>query len=82
MGYFDYDSVIAGMYDADYAAARTVSGDVDFYVEEAKRSGGPVAEFACGTGRVLIPTAQAGIEIVGVDASHDMLARAGEPCGG
>ncbi|MHC4952381.1 MAG: class I SAM-dependent methyltransferase [Planctomycetota bacterium] len=76
MGYFDYDSVIAQMYDADYAAFRTVGGDVHFYVEEAKRSGGPVAEFACGTGRVLIPTAQAGIEIVGVDASHDMLERA------
>ena len=48
--------------------------DVAFYVEAAKASGGPVLEVACGTGRVLIPTARAGIEIVGVDGSPHMLA--------
>ncbi|MHC4549059.1 MAG: class I SAM-dependent methyltransferase [Planctomycetota bacterium] len=70
----DY-ATVAHMYDADYALARTPSGDVDFYVEEARRSGGPVAEFGCGTGRVLIPVAEAGLEVVGVDASPEMLAR-------
>ena len=33
-----------------------------------------VLELGCGTGRVLIPTARAGIEIVGLDASPQMLA--------
>ncbi len=47
--------------------------DVEFFVEEAKRSGGPVLELGCGTGRVLIPTARAGIKICGVDASSHML---------
>jgi len=67
--------VIARMYDHDYAAHRTPSGDVAFYVEEARRGGGPVAEFGCGTGRILIPTLEAGIEAVGVDVSPEMLAR-------
>lgn len=47
--------------------------DVGFFVEMARDSGGPVLEIGCGTGRVLIPTARAGIEIVGLDASTRML---------
>src|SRR5262249_23671419 len=45
----------------------------DFFVEAARTSGGPVLEIGCGTGRVLIPTARAGIDIVGLDASAGML---------
>ncbi len=48
-------------------------GDVRFYVEEAQKAGTPVLELGCGTGRVLIPVAQAGIDIVGVDRSAAML---------
>jgi SAM-dependent methyltransferase len=48
--------------------------DVAFYVDAATTAGGPVLEIGCGTGRVLIPTARAGVDIVGVDASPAMLA--------
>lgn len=48
--------------------------DVDFYVRQARASGGPVLEIGCGTGRILIPTARAGIEVVGLDSSSAMLA--------
>jgi SAM-dependent methyltransferase len=44
-----------------------------FYVDEARKSGGPVLELACGTGRLTIPIAQSGIEIIGVDLSASML---------
>jgi SAM-dependent methyltransferase len=47
--------------------------DVEFFVEMAQRAGGPDLELGCGTGRVLIPTARSGIEIVGLDASPLML---------
>lgn len=47
--------------------------DVAYYVAAAKTAGGPVLELGCGTGRVLIPTARAGVEIVGLDASTAML---------
>lgn len=50
--------------------------DIPFYVEEAKRAGGPVLELACGTGRLTIPIAQSGVEIVGLDLSASMLAHA------
>jgi SAM-dependent methyltransferase len=48
--------------------------DIQYYVNAAREAGGPVLEIGCGSGRVLIPTARAGIEIVGVDASESMLA--------
>ena len=50
--------------------------DVPFYVEEARKAAGPVLELACGTGRLTIPIAQAGAEIVGLDISQSMLAHA------
>jgi SAM-dependent methyltransferase len=63
---------IAELY--DHVAPYRDRPDVAFYVEAARESGGPVLELGCGTGRVLIPTARAGIEIVGLDASPHMLA--------
>ena len=47
--------------------------DVSFYVEEARRAGGPVVELAVGTGRIAIPTAAAGIRVIGIDSSPGML---------
>ena len=51
----------------------SVVEDVDFYVAEAVRSGGPVLELGVGTGRIAVPIAAAGIEVVGVDLSAGML---------
>jgi len=47
--------------------------DVKLFVDAAIESGGPVLEIGCGTGRVLIPTARAGISITGLDLSDHML---------
>ncbi len=49
--------------------------DLAFYRDLAVASGGPVLDLACGTGRVLLPLLEAGIETVGVDLSGPMLAR-------
>ena len=49
---------------------------VEFYDEEARKLGGPVLELACGTGRLTIPLAQSGLEVVGIDLHPGMLARA------
>ena len=58
----------------DHVAPYRERADVAFFVEMAQAAGGPVLEIGCGTGRVLIPTARAGIEIVGLDLSPSMLA--------
>jgi ubiquinone/menaquinone biosynthesis C-methylase UbiE len=56
-----------------YDFETTLVEDIPFYVEYAKKSGGPVLELGCGTGRALIPIAKAGIEIWGLDISKSML---------
>jgi SAM-dependent methyltransferase len=58
----------------DYVPPYSDRPDIAFWVAAAVESGGPVLELGCGTGRVLIPTARAGIELVGMDLSPSMLA--------
>lgn len=70
----EFYSVCAAYYDADYAA-RGYSEDIAFYVDQAVASGGPVLEMGCGTGRILLPTARAGIRVHGMDLSPEMLSR-------
>ena len=50
--------------------------DIPFFAALAKQTGGPVLEVGCGTGRVLVPLARAGHEVVGLDISPAMLAGA------
>jgi SAM-dependent methyltransferase len=66
---------IARIYDPWSAS---VTEDIGFYVDRALASGGPVVELAVGTGRIAIPTAQAGVPVIGVDQSPGMLAVARE----
>ncbi|MFL6007821.1 MAG: class I SAM-dependent methyltransferase [Gaiellaceae bacterium] len=61
---------IARIYDA---WSRSVTEDVPFYLEEARRSGGPVVELGVGTGRIAVPIACDGIRVIGVDSSPGML---------
>jgi SAM-dependent methyltransferase len=70
-GHDTYASV-ADLY--DFVVPYRERRDIDFFVEAARDAGGPVLEVGCGTGRVLIPSARAGIDIVGLDLSPQMLA--------
>jgi SAM-dependent methyltransferase len=44
-----------------------------FYRDVARRTGGPILELACGTGRLTIPLARDGHEVVALDASPLMV---------
>ncbi len=68
-----YESAAAAYYDASEAALRRDSGDVAFYLALARKSGGPVLELGCGSGRVLLAIARDGIACTGVDSSAPML---------
>jgi len=52
--------------------------DGPFILALAQKLGGPVLELGCGTGRLTIPLAQSGINIVGVDIVAGMIERARE----
>jgi len=61
----------------DWENARTLGRrDVPFWRTLALRHDGPVLELGCGTGRISIPLAKAGVSLVGIDRSDAMLARA------
>ena len=61
---------IARFYHADHAS---FDEDVPFYRELARRTGGPVLEAMCGSGRVLVPLLQAGYQVTGIDSSAEMI---------
>ena len=65
-----YGQLIAALYDS---FATGLEGDVDFYVTESLKSGSPVLELGCGTGRITFPVAEAGVKIAGLDQSTSML---------
>jgi len=67
-------TLLAKYYDEAYAADEELA-DVPFYLDLAQQTGGPVLELGCGTGRVLLAIARAGIAIDGVDNSLPMLQR-------
>jgi SAM-dependent methyltransferase len=67
----DEYSITAPHYDASYAAKQMA--DLPFYLELARQTGGAVLDVGCGTGRMALPIAQAGIAVTAVDASESML---------
>jgi ubiquinone/menaquinone biosynthesis C-methylase UbiE len=61
----------------DWENAQTLGRrDVPFWRRVATSARGPVLELGCGTGRVSVPLARAGVELVGIDRSAPMLDRA------
>jgi ubiquinone/menaquinone biosynthesis C-methylase UbiE len=61
----------------DWENARTVARrDVPFWQRLAQQRRGPVLELGCGTGRVAVPVARTGAQVVGIDRSEAMLSRA------
>ena len=52
--------------------------DKQFYLDFCLSRGGKVLELGCGTGRVLLPIASAGLNIVGLDLSEHMLSKCKE----
>lgn len=68
-----YDT-IADVYATDMGASMRFD-DIGYYRDLCRRAGGRVLELGCGTGRILLPLLEAGIDIEGLDRSAPMLAR-------
>ncbi len=64
--------VMAPYYDQDHADFLH-GDDIRIYVDLAQAHPGLVLEMGCGTGRVLLPLARAGLTVHGIDASQPML---------
>jgi SAM-dependent methyltransferase len=59
------------MYDL-FTGQGLLAGDIAFYLDCAKRFGGPILELGAGTGRILLPLAEAGYDVTGLDMSPAM----------
>jgi SAM-dependent methyltransferase len=64
---------LARLYDLDLVED---PGDVELYLALAQRTGGPILELAAGSGRIAVPLAAAGHDVVAVDLDPAMLERA------
>lgn len=64
---------LARFYDLEHA---DLTADLVFFLHFARKADGPVLDAGCGTGRILLPLVEAGIEMTGIDCSPAMLSRA------
>ncbi len=74
----DAYETLARFYDLEHAG---LTADLVFYLHYAQQADGPMLELGCGSGRLLLPLSQAGVELTGVDTSPAMLALARQKLG-
>ena len=66
----EYEGLFTVLYDLLHAGAPEAAA----YEVLGREQGGPLLELGCGTGRLLVPLARAGLEVWGLDLYGDMLA--------
>lgn len=71
----DYE-MIAALYAAEFPPVEMDDPDAAFLLAFTARTGGPVLDLGCGAGRFLVPLAEAGYAVTGVDTSAAMLREA------
>jgi SAM-dependent methyltransferase len=70
----DYVSFYSDARRYDLVLGAYATGDfLHFYRRQSAHYGEPVLELACGSGRLTIPLAEAGVKITGLDISEEML---------
>jgi len=69
----NYGDLCTEVYDISKPIDYT-KNDTVYYIERLKKVEGKILELGCGSGRILIPLLQAGIELDGLDNSTAMLA--------
>lgn len=61
-------------YQYEYSEGQTSNhGDIEYYLKELSQKHEKVLEIGCGTGRITIPLAKAGVDITGLDAARAMI---------
>ncbi|HEX8396461.1 MAG TPA: class I SAM-dependent methyltransferase [Pyrinomonadaceae bacterium] len=68
------DSIFYDLVHGEFAPPETLA----FYEDKIALYGSPVLELACGSGAYVIPLAEKGVDVVGIDISDEMLSRAKE----
>ena len=61
---------LAVYYDQIHAS---LTADISPILELTKEGNGPVLELGCGSGRIVLPLAEAGVQVTGIDNSAEMI---------
>ncbi len=76
---WDYGTLATEVYELDKPIGHSF-GDVEYYARELAGMRGKILEPAVGTGRILIPLLEAGLDVDGLDSSREMLAVCRQHC--
>ncbi|MEM9479039.1 MAG: class I SAM-dependent methyltransferase [Verrucomicrobiota bacterium] len=68
-----YEGLAAEHYDEFWS--QEDFNDIEFFLHLTQNADGPVLDAGCGSGRVLVPLAEAGLLVTGTDSSPEMLER-------
>lgn len=69
----EYKTISSKLYDLTKPTGLSLDGDLEFYHDQIKDMKGPILEAGTGTGRLLIPYLEEGLNMEGVDFSQEML---------
>ncbi len=78
--FIEYGELSTELYQLTKPIGMSLAGDLEFYRDHLLKTNGKVLEAGVGTGRLLIPFLNAGIDIVGVDVSPQMLRMCRQNC--
>ena len=71
--FVEYGKLSTKLYEITKPVGQSIDGDIEYYYEKLKSIKGPILEAGVGTGRMLIPFIQKGLNVEGVDLSEEML---------
>ncbi|WP_426450306.1 class I SAM-dependent methyltransferase [Paenibacillus sp. S-38] len=69
-----YGTLCTEVYDLTKPVGKSIGGDLEYYRERLASCRGRTLEAMCGSGRLLIPLVEAGLNVDGIDESPQMLA--------
>lgn len=74
MSFKNYGPLCTEVYDLTKKVGQSFGGDIEYYTGRLKENGGRTLEVMVGSGRVIIPLLEAGLDVDGMDYSSEMLA--------
>ncbi|MVP00577.1 class I SAM-dependent methyltransferase [Paenibacillus lutrae] len=80
MSFSQYGPLCTEVYDHTKKIGQSLNGDLDYYHNKLKHCKGRILEAMAGSGRVLIPLLESGLQVDGMDYSRDMLASCRQRC--
>ncbi|REE69547.1 methyltransferase family protein [Paenibacillus taihuensis] len=81
MTFSRYGALCTEVYDHTKKVGQSIGGDIEYYSQRLRDcGGGRLLEAMVGSGRIIVPLLEAGLQVDGVDASPDMLASCRKRC--